>query len=490
MLITLAQACLVFFLFRSRGPWVAAAAGSAITALGIVQFLNPTPHWYCLFLFVAIVCCLHWMPATARWRCEILGFLVTTLFLFRMLSGVLVAIGLVAYLLMEAARETGPRGREQFLARVVLGVMALGLLHYLATTTEMLLFGIWPLGLLIRANFLTTVKNHETLRLVARLSLGSAVAAAPLIVYHAAHGSVTTWIDDVMMSPSSLSQMEFIRASSFWTLILSGARGMAAAADLRGVVNGLFWSVLPLFAALHGAVVLRRLYRPAEGPPVLEAFPFLAVFYAVVSVHYQIPIYLFYTVSVSVLGLLWQSQGAARRFKAAMAGVTLAVSVIAVAFHAGQPVSRGWWGMIAGERVPLQPSDALERCGLWIDAHDLKVYTELVELIEEEVSPEETIFAASSHAEMYFLANRTNPFRFYNLALAARNEAAAAAVVKALEENPPKLVLYDPEDRYNTFASTRVIAVVRASYDFVGTVGAFQIFRRAESRPVGGAEAP
>jgi hypothetical protein len=486
VLITLAQACLVFFLFRSRGPWVAATAGVSVTALGVLQFLNPTPHWYCLFLFVVIASCLYWMPARERWRYEILGLLVTTLFLFRMLSGVLVAIGLIAYLLMEAAQEGSARGRETLLARVALGVMAVGLTAYLVTTTELLLFGIWPVAVLIRAAFTTTVANRQVFRLFTRLALGSAIAVLPLVLYHAAHGSLVIWFDDVLMGPLLLSRMEFIRASNFWMLVVSGARGAKLATDAVGVMNGLFWSVLPLFAALQGAVVLRRLYRSGRDAPRVEAFPILAVFYAVVSVHYQIPIYLFYSVGVSVLGLLWQTQGARVYWKAAMIGVTLALSAIAVTFHAGQPVGRGWWGMIAGERVPTQPSDALQRCGLWIDAADLERYVEMTRLIQEEVSPEETIFAVPNHPELYFLADRTNPFRFYNLAFGVRDEQQAEAVVSALQRNPPKLVLYNPADKYNTPMSRRVMRTVEASYDFVGTVGPQQIFRRRYDRPAEG----
>ncbi len=36
-----------------------------------------------------------------------------------------------------------------------------------------------------------------------------------------------TWFDDVVMGPALLSRTEFIRASNFWMLILSGARGIA-----------------------------------------------------------------------------------------------------------------------------------------------------------------------------------------------------------------------------------------------------------------------
>lgn len=38
------------------------AASVSMTALSFVQFLNPTSHWYCLFLLIAVICALGWLP--------------------------------------------------------------------------------------------------------------------------------------------------------------------------------------------------------------------------------------------------------------------------------------------------------------------------------------------------------------------------------------------------------------------------------------------
>ena len=79
---------LVFLLLLPRGVVAAAAASVSLTSLSLVQFLNPSPHWYSLFLFIVIVCALTWLPRDSRWRLEILGFFVITLFLVRQLTGV------------------------------------------------------------------------------------------------------------------------------------------------------------------------------------------------------------------------------------------------------------------------------------------------------------------------------------------------------------------------------------------------------------------
>ena len=40
------QAAVLFFVFHRQDAWRAAAAVVALTALGTIQFLNPTAHWY------------------------------------------------------------------------------------------------------------------------------------------------------------------------------------------------------------------------------------------------------------------------------------------------------------------------------------------------------------------------------------------------------------------------------------------------------------
>src|SRR5262249_50305226 len=79
------QAALAFVLFRNQGALTAAIAALALTALSTVQFLNPTAHWYALFLAVATIVVLSEMPRGARGRIELVGFLVMTAFLFRQL---------------------------------------------------------------------------------------------------------------------------------------------------------------------------------------------------------------------------------------------------------------------------------------------------------------------------------------------------------------------------------------------------------------------
>jgi len=474
-LAALLQGCVLFYLFRSRGAWLAAAAAVVPVALGVLQFLNPTAHWYSLFLFVLIVACLQELPP-ARGRTELLGLLAGTLFLFRQLSGVLVAIGLVAWLLAEPLSESGEapnKPRDRLAARITLAVAALGLAGYLlrvADPTGFALFGAAPLALLLWALARPAAGNRRCLLTLARLSAGAAVAFAPLVLYHAFHGSLVSWYRDTVLAPARLAGMEFLDAQRFSSLVGRGLTALLAPASAVEAVNGLFFMVLPFAAALLGLLVVLR-----RGTGV-GALPFLAVFYAVVSLHYQIPIYLFYTLGATLAGLLWLAGERGRRTRAAALAAVLALGAVGVAFHAGQPILRTWDHVMAGRREPLVPS-GLARCGLRITREDRDLYAGLVALIERETSPDEEIFAVPSNAELYFLAGRPNPFRFFNFALGVPDRAAADAVVERLRRRPPRLVFYNPQDKYNTPLSREVMETVAASYELLGARGPFRIYR-------------
>jgi exosome complex RNA-binding protein Rrp42 (RNase PH superfamily) len=69
----------------------------------------------------------------------------------------------------------------------------------------------------------------------------------------------------------------------------------------------------------------------------------------------------------------------------------------------------------------------LDRCGLWIDAASLGTYAALVQTIKEQSQPAETIFVIPNDPELYFLADRRNPFKFWNSAIGIVDSEEAEA---------------------------------------------------------------
>jgi len=162
--------------------------------------------------------------------------------------------------------------------------------------------------------------------------------------------------------------------------------------------------------------------------------------------------------------------------------VTVLFSVISIYYHAAQPLNRLMTGTIRGDRMPLVPASTLERSGLWTDVQSLAVYTEVVETIRQESKPDETLLVIPNNPELYFLADRKNPFRFWNSAIGVRDATEAAEVINTLQNTPPRVVVISPADRNNTATSNEIVTYVKDHYSLIKTVSGFEIYRAPVAR--------
>ena len=86
VLASLVQAAAILLVFPPEARWRAAVAAVDATALGAIQFLNPTAHWPCLALTMVLVALLG---RTRRSVGQLVaaGLLIGTIALFRQLTG-------------------------------------------------------------------------------------------------------------------------------------------------------------------------------------------------------------------------------------------------------------------------------------------------------------------------------------------------------------------------------------------------------------------
>ena len=178
-LLTVIQAGLMFLVLKRAGTATALMGGLALTSLSFVQFLNPTPNWYTLFLAVAIIAWLSWNPTGLQWRHVVTGFLLGTAFLFRQLTGVFLASGVLVFLLLEKSAD-GASGSPR-LARITLALIAIGNAWYILRVTDpvgWVLFGVWPLAIVLWAWLRTKRSDSEVLALLRDLSIGALISAA------------------------------------------------------------------------------------------------------------------------------------------------------------------------------------------------------------------------------------------------------------------------------------------------------------------------
>ena len=479
--LTVIQAGLVFLILRPGGVSTAVVAALVLTSLGFVQFLNPTANWYTLFLAVATVAWLSRNPIGQRWRHLVTGFLVGTTFLFRQLSGVFLGSGVLVFLLLEKANAEASGGRR--LARAVLALIALGNAWYILRVTDpvgWVLFGVWPLAVVMWGWFRTWRSDREVLALLRDLSLGGIISAFPLLAYHLAHGALGDWFRDTFGAAMSLPALGFMKRPGYLMMGILAWRGFHSG-DLDKVINAGLFTCLLLTSALLGVLLFRALIRGSRWS--IHPLPVIATFYALVSLHYQLPIYLFYTVGLSlaaVLLLTAESNAGTRWFTVAVSTV---IAAAALYYQAAMPLTRHLQGIVSGERrFPATPLP-FPVAGIYVDAADAQLYQSLIQLIDRETQPGDTIFALPMNAELYFLGQRTNLFKFYNTAVGVRSAAELDSVLQVIRCHPPKLVFYDPTDKYNTSASVRIVSTVRRQYEKLATVPPFDVFRARRDSP-------
>jgi hypothetical protein len=312
--------------------------------------------------------------------------------------------------------------------------------------------------------------------IVAKLAIGFVVSALPIVVYHIAHRSLNTFFDDTVLRALDIQQLPYLKLANFLAQQRYAARTLVQFRSFHEAINGFFWLVLPLSTVVTGALVVKRFAKSRSSADV-GPLPVLAVFYALVALFQQIPIYFFYMLPMTTGALFWLFLNGKKRAVLIFATVALVFSSIAIYYQAAQPVTRSLAGIIRGERVALVPATSIKRAGLWVEPESLKIYTALIGAIQLNSQPNETIFVLPYNPELYFLAERRNPFRFWNTAVGIRPGREEQQVMNLLRTSPPRVVVIAPRDRNNTPISETIIGYVRANHSLVETIGSFEVYR-------------
>lgn len=479
------QSLFVYLLLRRRGALVAAAGSIASVALGIPQFVNPSPSWYCLALTVVLA---WWLVDIRPGVVRLLGAgsLIGTITALRQLSGVWIAMAVIVIVLQEAGQTATSASKA--LARALLGIMLAGLLWYLAVSPDtrpgtVLLISLWPAVILIWAIKNTQAPNPAVARSVGVLALGALLPLLPLLAYHVAHQSVGIWLSDIVVSALGETELELFGSDWYGLLVLAALYQIISQPDASHIANGLYWVALPLAPAANGILALRALRTTHISAARL---PLLAAFAAMVSAYYTGPLYLYYSVGFVLVSVLWMTTRDATTAFWPVIG-TVALSVIALVFHAGQSRHRTALDILEGRIATNVWTDdnrqPLERATLRIELADIETYGSLVELIRREVAEDETILAIPNDAELYFLAGRRNPVRFYNSAM-IQLDADADALRRLLDESPPRLVLFRPDDKYMTSPIRDMMKRIKDRATLLTTIDGLEVYRlETHNRP-------
>ncbi len=474
--LTVVQTILVWRVLAPRGAPAALAGAIATAALSFVQFLNPSANWYALFLMFACAALLAGKFATSRWSMVALGALLGLAVLIRHPSGVILAMGCLTWLLarpgLPVAGASAPR-----LARAVIGIMGAGVLLYFfakASLASFILFGAWPLLLLGLAWRQTVLTDRATLALLANIAAGGALALAPLFAYHVYFGTLASWFSDTVLTALHLTEILSPRAPSYAYLPLLSIGALLQEPGLRGAGSAAFWLALLAAPVVLGFSTFARAVarRPA---PEWHPLPIVASFFAMVSAHYEIPIYLFFSTAAVLAGLAWNFADSARGRYTALA-IVLFLAIFGLVFQAAQPMSRTLRDIARSQTRALTAPAGLPHARLAMESDDQRVYSRLVELVTAHAPPCTTVLAVPMHPEINFLADRAAPLRFYSTALGLKTQAEADKAAERLAAAPAAVLVHRREDKYNTPLSNAFFERVRTNYKHLERVGGFDVY--------------
>ncbi len=471
------QAAFIFWFFARSNPWLALLASLVPACLGVLHFLNPHPQWYVLLIVYFSLWFLSRQQKVTLNTFLIVGFLCGLLFLLRQLSGIFIGMGMLLYLL-TALPVSSERQRFSFY-RVTLIIFLFILAAYFCRTWEVggfLLIGIWPMLILGYYLRFFDVANQDFTKGLSYFLLGVGAPICSMSFYFWSQGALRDFLyDSLVMSLGHWGQ-PFLRAYLFTDLIRDGGRQLLMSFSVPGILNGLYWVTLPLSAAGHGILFLSRLNQ-GNVSTRSRLLSLLAGFSALVSLHNQIPIYLYFSVALNVLAVLnlvWEYPGKVFRWLA-VSSVLLWCGV-AVYYHAAQPTIRGWSGYIRGVRVPLTEATDIPRVDLRIDTSTRDLYEQLLRGINDYSVVSDTIFTFPNNSELYFLSGRKNAFNFFSFDLTVTSFKELEHIKEQLKLIKPKLIIFSFLDKRNTMFSLMLGDYLREHYRFLERIDHFDFF--------------
>lgn len=448
--------------------------------LGILTYaLNPAPsaNWYALsyFIFLALVLASDWRnPAL---KAIIAGFLIGLIFFIRQPTGVFAGIGALLVLLMQTSEQPAEEKPRALAGAFVLGACFFVLGAYLmkaANWSGLLLFGLCPMIALAAAiAFKANTPWRKTAVLCARLGGGALLAAIPLIIYHLIHGSLFCWLNDILLVPAGMLKLGIFKAFNHFYWPAVGAV-ILPEAGWRALLLMLFWFLVIIAPVVLGAHVIMLCMKGTQGPAF--AFAVTALFHGIVSLHYEVPIYLFYTTGFTLTAIVLTCQ---EELRCVIYPLILFVIVTGAAFQIGPPANQPYPGL-GGARPTVYVDLGLAKASVKTHPEDRNFYHKALGVIDACTSPDDSIFAFPTDAEMYYLSGRRNDFRFFSTALGLQSQSDLENVGTALAApSAPELAIYHVGDKYGPPYAESLLETVKANYRLIAAFDSYEFYKKS-----------
>lgn len=487
VLATIIQSSFICYLLRSYHPIIIISSALAISSLTFIQFINPTANWYALLLTVLIIAFLQsaYFKKKPGLKLISVGFLIGNLFLFRQLSAIFVAMACISYLHYEYQTNsqrtsfTKTSKLNTILSKILLLSMLAGLTLYLGlkvNLTAILLFGIFPILLILHQIQFSKVPNSIIIYQSKYLLAGFLLSIAPIVTYHAWQNSLTEWLLDTVITANSLTQLQFFRNASYITIAIESFGNIFSGSPVL-IINGIYWTLLLLLPSCYGFLLYREVKTGAiKVPPVA----YIPLFYGLVSAHYEIPIYLYYTIALVLIATTVLL--AEKKRLSAITLTSFFLSFTALTFHAAQPLTRGLAGTIQGETIAHNEKCRIERCGVNGDSKTIDKYKALITEIKRLSKDTDYILALPFNPEIYYLSQQSPPVTYYNSAFGLNDMEALIETEQRILATKTKLLIVNENDKYYTELSRKLVnRLSNSDYLKVTSIDEFTLFQLRDS---------
>lgn len=458
-LLVIFQVGIVFILLRRESIFIALTGASLFVTLTYILFPNPTANWYSLTGAVMVVYILSDISKHNKVKIIGLGLLIGLVFLIRQLSGVFLGIGVLVYLL--SVREGG-QSRNIFASIIaLLCLVILSLYCFLRLEfISFVLYGLFPIAYTFHLAINNRVSTKTVFEIAFGLATGVFISFLPLILYHFYHGSTEVWLNDTILLAFNLTELDFIDDISFSNYFRIIAQGFISASFVE-IINSIFWIILLIVPLVLSVSCFKAKFMRQNLHPVSV----VAMFFSFVSLHYQIPIYLFYTASLTLLGLYYCINLSRNRnlIRNLIAVIYFFISTVAVVYyHCQGPRTIG--GFLKGEKEPIIEC-RLNQSYFKIISEECDGYSRLFKFILENISDGDTLLPLPVNPEVNYLLKIDSPARFYNAALGLASFDDTEKFIIKMNKSLPKIIIHNPTDKYNNKYVLMALHALKNKYE-------------------------
>jgi len=470
-----AQSMIAAYLLRQHGFIIAVLASVTITGIGFVQLMTASPTWYALFFAFMCVFIVSVFKHSLK-RSFALGVMIGLCFMFRHPSGIFLGFGVLAYFIYHSFFENQRQAAPRYLCYALLAMIIASLAVYsylLFASFAFVLLGAFPILALLLIGMMGRLDDQALLKGIVPSGLGAIAAILPMIIYQMAYGDLGSWFYHSFLTGSKILETGFFFKSGYWHYPVGFFQlffndGLNPA----WIIKAAYWVLILSFPFVLGLIAIRGMITPYQQNKRVHGSIFIALFFGIVSFYYQIPMYFYNSIALSVIVILMHIS-IQERWQKLSVMVGLLFIIMTAFFFETAPSSTVF-------KHDYRPSD-IRRLGVEITDEQDRVYMHLLDVIERNSKDNDPIYVYPMNPEIYYLSQRKNPFPYYGSSFYIYDENGYISFYNSIQEMMPALVIYNTGTKYlseydRQFADALVNDL---SYRMIDTIGDFQIFKPA-----------